>query len=92
MGPQLWLENLDLGSTVHHRMRQLMSLCLKTFGKGCYLFTDAWIHLPRLAIKCLSDPGGSNSQSSHVSLPSVPSSAPNSARPSMVCLMKFSSG
>ena len=37
IGPQSRVKNLDLGSTVCHRLRQLMSLCLKTFTRASLL-------------------------------------------------------
>ena len=57
-------------------------------------FTGTWIHLSRAAIKCLSDPSESTSQFSYVSLPYAPSSASDSAGPSMVYpfAMKILSG
>ena len=37
IGPQSRVENLDLGPTVRRRLRQLMSLCLKTFTRASLL-------------------------------------------------------
>ena len=37
IGPQSWVENLDLGSTVCHRLCQLMSPCFKTFTRASLL-------------------------------------------------------
>ena len=37
IGPQSRVENLDLGSTVCRCLRQLMSLCLKTFTRASLL-------------------------------------------------------
>ena len=61
IGLQSRVENLDLGSIVCHRLCPPKSLSLKTSHKKCNCFTDTWIHLSGPAIKCLSDPGKSNS-------------------------------
>ena len=37
IGPQSWVENLALGSTVCRRLRHLISLCLKTFTRASLL-------------------------------------------------------
>ena len=84
IGPQSRVENLDLGPTVRRRLRQLMSLCLKTFTRASLLHG----HLDssfRAGYKMSIRPWWEQIQQfNHVSLLSASSSVSYPAESSMV--------